>query len=78
MAKCGVLSEVRPEFLNNILTSLGFKDLKIMHIQFLSESLTELLNIAIFRNFWVMLGQTLICAMSYICNLFILLLLNLM
>jgi hypothetical protein len=29
MVKCGVLSEVRTEFLNNIYTSFGFKGLNL-------------------------------------------------
>jgi hypothetical protein len=29
MVKCGVLFEVRTEFLNNIYTSFGFKELKV-------------------------------------------------
>jgi hypothetical protein len=29
MVKCGVLSEVRTEFLNNISTSFGFKGLNL-------------------------------------------------
>jgi hypothetical protein len=29
MVKCGVLFEVRTEFLNNIYTSFGFKGLKL-------------------------------------------------
>jgi hypothetical protein len=31
MAKCGVLFEVRTEFLNTIYMSFGFKGLKICH-----------------------------------------------
>jgi hypothetical protein len=32
MVKCGVLFEVRTEFLNNIWTSFGFKGLNIIYI----------------------------------------------
>jgi hypothetical protein len=54
MVKCGVLIEVRTEFLNNIQTSFGFKGLNlnsVNHLIFvmvkcgvLSEIRTEFLN----------------------------------
>jgi hypothetical protein len=60
MVKCGVLFEIRPEFLNNIQTSVGFKGLIRCPTRFIRRLIND-----IYKDFFKMQINNQCCKIAY-------------